>query len=336
MILNQTSIIMTKQNKCFVGIDTSNYTTSVAVCDYDGRIIANLKSPLIVKSGERGLRQSDAVFAHIKNLPELMSRLAELIKDYEPLAVGVSATPRTVEGSYMPCFLSGIAAAYSFAAQNQLSVYKTAHQNGHVMAALYSSGALDGLLKDRFLAFHVSGGTTEALLVTPRNDELLFDIELVGETEDINAGQAIDRIGVMLGLNFPAGRELELLAKAYNGSLDKKKICVKNGCCNLSGVENIAKALYEKGESKEKIAAFTFDFIERTLCEMANQILTKYGAMPVLFAGGVMSNRLMRENISKRFNAYFAEPEFSADNAAGTALLCRFAYLNDKEQTKNA
>ena len=322
---------MIEQKKCFVGIDTSNYTTSVAICDINGEIIINFKAPLTVKSGERGLRQSDAVFAHIKNLPDLMDRLSAVLEEYRPLAVGVSSTPRKAEGSYMPCFLSGIAAAHSFAAASQISVYETAHQNGHIMAALYSSGKTEELIAKSFLAFHVSGGTTEVLLVTPRDDEQIFDIELVGKTEDINAGQAIDRIGVMLGLDFPAGRKLEKLAQSYQGSFEKRKISVKDCCCNLSGVENIAKKLYENGESKEKIAAFTFDFIQRTLCEMAAQALQKYGEMPILFAGGVMSNKFMRMAIKERFEAYFAEPEFSADNAAGVALLCRFAFIKDKE-----
>ena len=336
MSLRETAKKMTEQKKCFVGIDTSNYTTSVAVCDVDGAVIANLKSPLFVKSGERGLRQSDAVFAHTKNIPALMDELSVILKDYEPMAIGVSATPRMVEGSYMPCFLSGIAAAHALAAVNGIPIYTTAHQNGHVMAALYSSGATERLLKDAFLAFHVSGGTTEVLLVSPSEDAHGFRVELVGETDDINAGQAIDRVGVMLGLDFPAGRELELLASRYNGKTEKKKICVKDCRCNLSGVENIAQRLYKNGESKEKIAAFTFSFIERTLCEMALQAIEKYGNMPILFAGGVMSNKLMRATICERFQAYFAEPEFSADNAAGVALLCRFAYIKDKEQNKNA
>ena len=322
---------MSDTKKCFVGIDTSNYTTSVAVADYAGTIIANFKAPLHVKSGERGLRQSDAVFAHIKNIPPLMDELSEVLTCYEPLAIGVSAMPRMAQESYMPCFLSGIAAAHSFAAAKNIPIFQTAHQNGHVMAAIYSSGAAEKLFLDRFLAFHVSGGTTEVLLVTPKADDNIFDVELIGETEDINAGQAIDRVGVMLGLDFPAGKALEKLAGQYKGKLERKQICVKNCCCNLSGVENIAKKLYENGESREKIAAFTFDFIQRTLCEMATQAINKFGEMPILFAGGVMSNRLMRGAISERFDAYFAEPEFSADNAAGVALLCRLAYMNNRE-----
>lgn len=323
---------MSEKKKAFVGIDTSNYTTSAAVSDAEGRIIANLKAPLPVKEGQCGLRQSDAVFAHIKNLPSIMDELSLTLEDYEPLAVAVSATPRDVDGSYMPCFLSGVAAAHAFASQNKLPIFKTAHQNGHVMAALYSSGEAQRLLNGRFLAFHLSGGTTEALLITPNEDKSDFGIELVGETEDINAGQAIDRIGVMLGLSFPAGKELEALAKSYNGPIEKRRVCVKDGRCNLSGIENIAKSLYEKGESKEKIAATTFDFICRTVIAMSKQLLEKYGEMPILFAGGVMSNKIMRAELKSHFDACFAEPEFSADNAAGVALLCRLRYIKLKEQ----
>ena len=320
---------MTDKKKCIVAFDTSNYTTSIAVCDIDGRVVANLKAPLPVKSGERGLRQSDAVFAHTKNLPELCKRLSSVLEGYEPIAVGVSATPRRAEGSYMPCFLCGMAAAESFAASHALPVYQTSHQHGHVMAAAYSSGKSDRLLSSRFLAFHVSGGTTEALLVTPNEDKSDFDIQLVGETKDINAGQAIDRVGVALGLDFPCGRELERLAAAYEGKVDKRRVCVSEGCCSLSGVENIATKMYKDTEDKQAVAAFVFDFICRTLREMTSQILEKYGDMPVLYAGGVMSNKLMRPALAKDRDAHFAEAEFSADNAAGVALLARLRVTSE-------
>lgn len=316
---------------CFVGFDTSNYTTSVAVCTAEGEVVANLKAPLPVKSGEIGLRQSDAVFAHVKNLPLLAEELSTTLDSYQPMAVGVSAYPREAENSYMPCFLCGVAFAKAFAAQNSLTVYQTAHQNGHIMAAAYSSGAGDFLLKKTFLAFHVSGGTTEALLVTPSESNADFTVRLVGETADINAGQLIDRVGVLLGLDFPAGKELEILAGRYNGVIEKRKLSVKNCRCNLSGAENIARELYKSTGDKEVVAAFTFDFIKRNLIAMTNQIFEKYGEHPVLFSGGVMSNKLMRKELSESFETYFAEPEFSADNAAGVALICRERYLYGKE-----
>ena len=314
-------------DKCYVGFDCSNYTTSIAACDESGRIIANLKMPLPVKEGERGLRQSDAVFAHVKNLPELIGRLSSVIYGkYEPIAVGVSATPRDAEGSYMPCFLSGIAAAHSFAAASSLPIYEFSHQSGHIMAAAYSSGESERLLSDRFLAFHVSGGTTEALLVTPK--KCGFDVLLVGETLDINAGQLIDRVGVALGLKFPCGAQLEKLALAYDGEIPKIKTSVHGGRCNLSGAENQALKLYDETGSREACARFVFEFVMRTLMKMADGIMERNGKLPILFAGGVMSNSLMRETLSKRFDASFASPEYSSDNAAGVCLLCREAAKN--------
>ncbi len=311
---------------CFVGFDTSNYTTSVAVCTDVGEVVANFKIPLPVKEGQRGLRQSDAVFEHVRNLPVLTERLGTFLAEgeYQPIAVGVSTKPRDVEGSYMPCFLSGRAAASAFASAANLPIFEVSHQNGHLMAALYSCGRTDLLSGERFFAFHVSGGTTEALLVRPNGTS--FDVTLVGETDDINAGQAIDRVGVAMGLAFPCGREMEALAKSYEGKIYRHPVCVRDGKCSLSGAENIALRIYRETNDLAAVAAFVFDFIGKTLLAMGEGLEELYGKAPVVFAGGVMSNKLMRKRLSERFDAYFSEPEFSADNAAGVALLCRAAY----------
>ena len=313
------------KKECFVGFDTSNYTTSVSVCDASGKVVANLKTPLPVSSGERGLRQSDAVFAHIKNLPELCDRLSCELGNYRIAGVGVSARPRSVEGSYMPCFLSGVAAARAFAAAARVSVHEFSHQDGHIMAALYSSGAMNEILGKEFFAFHVSGGTTEVLLARPSGYS--FVPLLVGQTADINAGQLIDRVGVMMGIDFPCGRELERLASSYEGKVAKSRVVVRENNnmieCNLSGIENISKNMYQKDGDRSAVAAYVFACVRDTLCDMAQLAIEKYGDMPIVFAGGVMSNKLMRSSLGKNFKAYFAEPEFSADNAAGISLLCR-------------
>ncbi len=308
---------------CYVGFDTSNYTTSCAVCDGEGRVVANLKTPLPVKQGQRGLRQSDAVFEHVRNIPPLMQSLAKTLEDMEltPVAVGVSVRPRDAQDSYMPCFLSGKSAAYAFAACRGLDVYELSHQNGHIMAALYSADKLDLLRTERFLAFHVSGGTTEALLVSTDKDG--FSVKLVGNTADINGGQAIDRVGVAMGLSFPCGAELERLATAFEGKVYNHPVCVRDGVCSLSGAENIAMKIYRDSGDKQATAAFVFDFLGRTLEKMCGDIMSEHGEMPVVFAGGVMSNKLMRQRFTNCFEAYFSEPQFSADNAAGIALLCR-------------
>ena len=311
--------------ECFVGIDTSNYTTSAAICTKDGEVVANLKLPLPVKAGECGLRQSDAVFAHVKNMPTLMKSLSKELQGMKPIAIGVSEAPRPQEGSYMPCFLSGIAAAESFAAAASIPLLRTSHQEGHIMAAIYSAGAMHLLSTDRFAAFHVSGGTTEVLLATPHASG--FDIDLFAATADINAGQAIDRIGVMLGLDFPCGKELEKLAEKNTKKIPKSRISVKNGYCNLSGLENMATKLWQESGDAALVAAFTLQFIGDTLVAMTNELDARIPSLSIVYAGGVMSNRYLKARLSERENTYFAEPQFSADNAAGISLLCRKQFL---------
>ncbi len=309
--------------KVYLGIDTSNYTTSVALCNEEGNVIANIKKLLDVKEGEKGLRQSDAVFAHIKNFPILAKELNQHIVGYEIAAIGVSAAPRDVEGSYMPCFLTGVAVAEMLSSTHNAPIYKFSHQSGHIMAALYSCGHLESLIKNDFVAFHVSGGTTEAVYVTPTENG--FATEIIAETVDISAGQAIDRAGVMMGLKFPCGKELEAHAISNSKKIPQAKTCVKNGKCNLSGLENMAKKLYDETNDKSLVSAFVLNFIAKTLVALTNEIRDKYPSTPILYAGGVMSNKFLQNTLSQFSDTYFATPEFSADNAAGIALLTRQA-----------
>ncbi|MBE6559198.1 MAG: peptidase M22 [Ruminococcaceae bacterium] len=319
--------------RCFVGFDTSNYTTSAAVTvlDSTGRpqVVANIKIPLPVSEGARGLRQSDAVFAHVKNLPGAISQLRRVISDQglTVAAVGYSATPRDTEGSYMPCFLSGRVAAEAFAAGAGVPIYAFSHQSGHIMAALYSSGALfeEGFMMKPFLAFHVSGGTTEAVIATPRDGG--FDVDLVGYGADLHAGQVIDRAGVMMGLSFPCGKEMEALASEYvqKASIKGLKVCVQDGICHLSGLENQAADLWRKTSDAGHVSAYVLSFIGKTLRRMTDQIQEKMETpLPVVYGGGVMSNKLIRPTLTDKANwkCYFAEPAFSADNAAGISVLC--------------
>lgn len=309
----------------YVGFDTSNYTTSAAVCSAEGRVLANIRVPLPVKPGERGLRQSDAVFAHTKNLPIVCGELREAVAGKQVLAVGVSTRPRWAEDSYMPCFLAGKAAAEVFAAGLDLPIREYAHQDGHVMAALYSSGAMNTLLTDRFAAFHVSGGTTEMLLCEPMDER--FRITVLGGSADLHAGQAIDRIGVMMGLRFPCGKELEALAAENTQRVPSPKVSVREGVCHFSGLENLAQKLWRETGDRSLVSAFSLEFCAKTLQKLTEHIDCVASGIPVVYAGGVMSNRYLQRVLSKRENTYFAEPSFSADNAAGIALLCRRAMM---------
>ena len=310
--------------KIILGIDTSNYTTSAALIYDDGELIANIKRPLLVNEGERGLRQSEAVFSHIKNFPSVMDEVRTVLAGRIPSAVGVSARPRNIDGSYMPCFLSGVAVAEGISASLGIPLYKFSHQCGHVMAALYSAGS-EELMADRFAAFHVSGGTTELLIV--KGNESGFDSEIVGGTKDLNAGQVIDRIGVFLGMPFPAGPHLERAALEYSGKIPSKKVSVDGTYANLSGLENMARKLYDESGDVKKTAAFVFEYIGNSIVKMCENLVDSQGDVPFVFAGGVMCNSIIKAKLEKKINARFAQPALSSDNAVGIAELTRLSFL---------
>ena len=220
----------------------------------------------------------------------------------------------------MPCFTVGLTYARLLSTALEVPFYTFSHQAGHIAAALYSSGSLS-LLKQPFLAFHVSGGTTEALLVSP-DDQRIFSCQLAAKTLDLNAGQLIDRVGVMLGLGFPAGPALERLtltceSKGLRGARPSMK---GNDCC-LSGGENLCIKLLRQGKEPAYIAAFCLEYVKAALDQMCRGLLERYGRLPVVFAGGVMSNSILREYFSKQYGAMFAEPQFSSDNAGGVGVL---------------
>lgn len=306
----------------FIGFDTSNYTTSVAAYFPKENRIVHKKKLLPVKSGEKGIRQSDAVFHHTQALHKLVKELFAENDDITLDAVCASVSPRMQEGSYMPCFLVGANTASCIASCSKVPFYETSHQHGHILAALYSARKLD-LIKEKFIAFHLSGGTTEALLVEP-DEKNVFKCSVVASSLDLKAGQAVDRAGLMLGLDFPCGTELDALSRKSDKTF-KIRPTIIDGCnCSLSGVENKCKKMIDDGFSKEDIARFVIEYISAALEKMTDALLLKYGNLPLVYAGGVMSNSLIKERFSKKYAAYFAESEFSSDNAAGVAIM---AYL---------
>ena len=298
-----------------LGLDTSNYTTSAAV--FDGQNGWNEGRLLEVRPGELGLRQSDALFQHVKRLPELFSRLeqAGLLQNIE--AVGASTRPRAVEGSYMPCFLAGASQGQSLAHTLGVPFFAHSHQQGHLAAAAWSAGRLD-LLDRPFLAWHLSGGTTELLRVEP--DGTSVRAEIVGGTSDISAGQLIDRTGVLLGLQFPAGKALDALYDQADACLDYR-VKLRELSFSLSGMENKVKQLAAAGEKPANIARFTLDTVIGVVRRTTREAQSRWPGLPVLCSGGVASNRQLRGALEQGCQAIFAQPQYATDNAMGAAIL---------------
>lgn len=309
----------------FIGIDTSNYTTSVAIYNSDTNKVCQVKKLLPVKEGQLGLRQSDAVFHHTKQLPEMIEKLFSEYSFSYLKCVSASVRPRNIDGSYMPCFLCGEGLARSLSVIQKIPIYRTSHQVGHILAALYSANSLN-LINERFISFHVSGGTTDCLLCEPDNSDIIKITE-VGTSLDLKAGQAIDRVGLMLGLKFPCGAELEKLAYMADKEF-KVKAVIKNTDCCLSGLENKCRKMIDDGEKSQNIAKYCLEYVAETIISMTDEVIKIYGNLPLVFAGGVMSDKIIKQKIISHFGkAYFAKPEFSCDNAVGIAI---YGYLKNQ------
>ncbi len=298
-----------------LGLDTSNYTTSVAV--FDGETGRNLGRLLEVRPGELGLRQSEALFQHVKRLPELFAQLEGegMLKRIQ--AVGASTRPRAAEGSYMPCFLAGASQGQSLASALGVPFFAHSHQQGHLAAAAWSAGRLD-LLDAPFLAWHLSGGTTELLRVEPKGLELRA--EIVGGTDDLSAGQLIDRAGVLLGLQFPAGKALDELSR-QSQSAAAFPVKLNGLTFSLSGVENQVKQMAERGEPRADIARFAIQTVSGVVRRATVEAQNRWPGLPVLCSGGVASNSRLRYVLTEFCQAVFAQPQYSTDNAMGTAIL---------------
>ncbi len=298
-----------------LGFDTSNYTTSAAV--FGCGMAGNRGKLLTVPEGALGLRQSDALFQHVKRLHLMVEQLRTDGFLGRISAVGASTRPREVDGSYMPCFLVGEGEGRALAAALGVPFYPCSHQQGHIAAAAWSAGRED-LMDKPHLAWHLSGGTTELLRVEPEGHTVRA--EVVGGTSDIAAGQLIDRAGVLIGLSFPAGKALDAPYGEADVALDFR-VKLKELTFSLSGMENQVKGLLEKGEKPANIARFAIDTIANVVVRATREAQRRWPGLPVLCSGGVASNRQLRTAMERECGAVFAKPQYSTDNALGVAIL---------------
>ncbi len=308
--------------KVMLGIDTSNYRTSLCLAQEDGRIVAEAKRLLKVKEGKRGLQQSEAVFQHVMNLPELSEQMKWT--EYEIEAICVSEKPRPVDSSYMPVFKVGEGLGKSLATYLRVPLHLTTHQEGHIAAGEYTAEKRPS--QDRFLAVHLSGGTSELLLC--ERHAAGYSIEKVGGTIDLHAGQLVDRIGVALGLSFPAGPQLEELAKGAAGEF-RISSSVEGLSFSFSGPEASLLRTIQAGQiSPAEIARATEQCIANTLEKALRHAVEQGLPKDILIVGGVAANQYMRERLIKRLEhpavkakLYFCDPVYSGDNAYGVAML---------------
>lgn len=306
-----------------LAVDTSCYTTSMCLIEVNtGRILFELNTLLKVKPGERGLRQSEGFFQHVNQLTASFDALCQKFDAKLIKAVVASERPRPVEGSYMPVFSAGVQFCTNLANALSIPFFKTSHQEGHLMAAMKTSGLDD--VDGYFYGLHLSGGTTEILMA--KKTSLGFEIDMIGGTLDLNFGQLIDRVGVKMGLDFPAGREMDEMAVRVNHD-DRFKLKFKDTLnFNLSGLEN--KYVDMLGSHD---IAYICRHLFNTIGAILHAILSDLPEqLPIILSGGVASNSIVKcilQNGLPNRLLYFALPEYSRDNAYGVAELGRQFFL---------
>ncbi len=316
----------------YLGIDTSCYTTSVAIVDSSEQVIYDGRKMLSVEQGMRGLRQSESVFLHIKNLEPLCNEATSKLKLKNPCCVAVSSSPRNVEGSYMPVFITGYNTASIMASCFRVPLYECSHQQGHIIAGAWSVGQK---LTGDYLVYHISGGTTELLKVHASSETY----KIVGGTEDLNAGQFIDRVGVAMGLGFPCGKEMDKLCNEYDDISDiELPVSVKGSYLSLSGPESYVQRILDKErldneDYKANIAKSVFYSIGKAIEKTIINTCKKYNINKVLLVGGVASNSIIRsllmqsKSIEKNgIDLIISDSRYSSDNAVGTAIFGKRIY----------
>lgn len=301
-----------------LGIDTSCYTTSVA-CFGDSGVLYDGRTVLPVQRGDRGLRQSEGVFLHTRQLPPLVEGAFAAVSRDAIGAVACSRTPVDRADSYMPVFLTGLGVARALAASLGVPLHLVDHQSGHIRAALIGN---EKLMEAPFYAVHLSGGTTD-LLSVERKAPGAFAIEPLGRSEDLHAGQLVDRVGVYLGCGFPAGREMEALARRAEARDLRIPASVRELSCSLSGAETAARRAFAAGRTAAEISYGVYDLLARTLNKLLTNAVRRHGERPVLLCGGVASSLLLRELLHERCELplFFGESRYSSDNAVGVAAL---------------
>lgn len=304
-----------------LGLDTSNYRTSAALVDDQGSILMNYRELLPVPAGERGLRQNEAVFAHLRQLSAAAEHLRTAAAGHKVAAVAASTAPRDGADSYMPVFMAGASFGRLTAAALGVPFIGTTHQRGH-LAAAKAGTTLER--EETYLALHLSGGTTDLLAV--RGDS----IKQIGGSLDLHAGQLVDRAGVAMGFSFPAGPELETAAMhGTSRGLLGCSMCEGDLYCHFSGAETQAERWIRAGElNSADIAREIYDLLARTVARMLSAGAKATGIHQALVAGGVASSALFRQLLTERLNArdrtvavVFGKPDLSGDNAAGVALI---------------
>ncbi len=310
----------------FLGIDTSCYTTSIALFDDKRKLVFDQRILLTVKKEACGLRQSEMVFQHVRNMPILFDKLLGQNR-YNITAIGVSSKPRLLENSYMPAFVAGTSFAKSLSLALGVKLYLLDHQQNHIRAGLWNVGKNP----KEFIVLHASGGTTDLLLV--KQDGKNLNIKTLGQSLDLNAGQFVDRVGLLLGLDFPCGSKLEQLALTAQDVVNVP-VFVKDSQVSFSGPLTAVEKMIKKDIDKASIAQGVQKALADSFSKLLLNACKKTCCKEALLVGGVSANKFICNYVQDKLTQnniqlYLPEAKFCGDNAIGCADAAYYHWIGE-------
>tara|TARA_B100001248_G_scaffold136712_1_gene102643 strand:+ start:1434 stop:2441 length:1008 start_codon:yes stop_codon:yes gene_type:complete len=315
-----------------LGIETSCDETSAAVIS-DNKILSNIIANQEVHQKYGGVVPELASRAHQKNIIPVVERaLNEANIDKKKLdAVAFTRGP-----GLLGSLLVGSSFAKSMSLSLDIPLIEVNHMQAHLLANFIENNN-GNKPAFPFLGVNISGGHTQIILC-----KNYFEMEIIGETLDDSIGEAFDKCGKLLGLNYPAGSKIDRLAK--NGEKKKFKFIIPKVSeldFSFSGLKTNFKRFIENNISKNKnfiekeienICASIQETIAKILLEKIIKGINITNTKTIVFGGGVSANSRIRESCKKELKnckLFFPKIEYTTDNAAMIALV---GYLKYKEK----
>ncbi len=295
-----------------LGIESSCDDCAVAILDLDGKVRADLIYSQIEPHAEfGGVVPELASRLHLTKISELCAAaFAEAkVKPAEIKAVAVTNRPGLI-GS----LLVGVQFAKGFAQGVGAKIIGVHHIEGHLLAGLGEAE----FPEPPFVGLIVSGGHTALYLVNEK-----FEISLLGQTRDDAAGEAFDKIGRLLGLEYPAGKEVDRLAQSGDDTKYEFPRAFRSRDSleySFSGLKTAAKLMIEKApvELPDFCASLQRE-IAQTLLAKARLALERVGTNKLVIGGGVAANSRLRFEAEKLqgdgFEIYLPQKKHCTDNA---------------------
>ena len=312
-----------------LGIESSCDETSASVC-VDGAILSNVIANQTIHEAYGGVVPELASRVHQQNI---IPAVQQAILNAKVNKNGIDAVAFTRGPGLLGSLLVGVSFAKSFALALDKPLIEVNHMQGHVLAHFIG----DHKPNFPFLCLTVSGGHTQIVLVKD-----YFDMDIIGQTTDDAAGEALDKTSKVLGLPYPGGPLIDKYARLGNPNAYKfPEPQIPDYDFSFSGLktsimyfirDNVKANPNFLQENMADICASVERRVVTILLNKLKRAAIEYGIKDIALAGGVSANTGLRQGLNdlcdeQGWNAFIPKFEYCTDNAAMIAIAGYYKYL---------